>query len=158
MDIVPVHLRKMPLKYWGMVPSLSGPLRHQNGGHHGQWGYQRNGGKKLYVGNQYILHRNSMGGGNNLFIFYSIEDEDKWPPPCALRRLYPCAAPRRCPFVVVVRRSSSPPSPPSLSPMLCLIVVCNFFPSLSLWSMVCHRCRRLSVATTAILLPLMCTV
>ena len=86
--------------------------------------------EKMYVGNQYILHRNSTGGGNNLFIFYSIEDEDKWPPPCALRRLYPCAAPRRCPFVVVVRRSSSPPSPPSLSPMLCLIVVCNFFPSL----------------------------
>ena len=38
MDIVPVHLRKMPLKYWGMVPSLSGPLRHQNGGHHGMGG------------------------------------------------------------------------------------------------------------------------
>jgi hypothetical protein len=34
MGIVHIHLRKMPLKYWGMVPSQSGPLWLQSGGHH----------------------------------------------------------------------------------------------------------------------------
>ncbi len=35
MSIVLMHLRKMPLKYWGVVPSQSGPLWLQSVGHHG---------------------------------------------------------------------------------------------------------------------------
>ncbi len=35
-EIVTIHLWKMPLKYWGMVPSLNGPLGlQQSGVHHG---------------------------------------------------------------------------------------------------------------------------
>jgi hypothetical protein len=53
MDIVPMHLRKMPLIYRGMVPSQSGPLWLQSGGHHGLGQYLRNGGNE-------ILPRNSI--------------------------------------------------------------------------------------------------
>ncbi len=53
MGIVPMHLRKMPLMYWGMVPSQSGPLWLQSGGHHGLGGY-------LWNGRNKILPRNSM--------------------------------------------------------------------------------------------------
>jgi hypothetical protein len=55
MDIVPMHLRKMPLIYRGMVPSQSGPLWLQSGGHHGLGQYLRNGGNE-------ILPRNSIIG------------------------------------------------------------------------------------------------
>lgn len=41
MGIVPMHLRKMPLKYWGMVSSLNGPLWLPSVGHHGPGGYLR---------------------------------------------------------------------------------------------------------------------
>ena len=37
-ETVTMHLWKMPLKYWAMVPSLNGPLGLQNGGHHGLGG------------------------------------------------------------------------------------------------------------------------
>ena len=53
MSIVPMHLRKMLLKYWGMVPSQSGPLWLQSIGHHGLGGYLRNGRNE-------ILPRNSI--------------------------------------------------------------------------------------------------
>jgi hypothetical protein len=61
MGIVPMHNWKMPLKYWRMLPSQSRPLGlPQSGGHHGQGGgtYELEG-KKIYLGIQYILHRNS---------------------------------------------------------------------------------------------------
>jgi hypothetical protein len=52
MDIVPMHLRKMPLIYRVMVPSQSGPLWLQSIRHRlGQ--YLRNGGNE-------ILPRNSI--------------------------------------------------------------------------------------------------
>ena len=47
MDIVPMHLRKMSLKYRGMVPSQSWPLWLQSGGHHGLGRYLQNGGNKI---------------------------------------------------------------------------------------------------------------
>jgi hypothetical protein len=42
--IAPIHLREIPLKYWRMVPSQSGPLWLQSSRHHGRGGYLRNGG------------------------------------------------------------------------------------------------------------------
>jgi hypothetical protein len=62
MGIVPMHEWKMPLKYWGMIPSLSGPLGlQQSGGHHGQGGVpSKVVGTKFYLGIQYILRRNSV--------------------------------------------------------------------------------------------------
>ena len=35
MGIIHLHLRKMPLKYRGMIPSRSGPWWLPSGGHHG---------------------------------------------------------------------------------------------------------------------------
>ena len=35
--IVHIHLRKMPLKFWGIVPTPSGPWGLRSDGHHG-WG------------------------------------------------------------------------------------------------------------------------
>ena len=46
MDIVPMYSRKMSLKYRGMVPFGRGPLKLPSHGHHGQGGYQQNGGEK----------------------------------------------------------------------------------------------------------------
>ncbi len=57
MGIVPMHNWKMPLKYWGMLPSQSWPRTSWSGGR-----YLRIGGKKIYLGIQYILHRNSTEG------------------------------------------------------------------------------------------------
>ena len=48
MEIVPIYLRKMPLKYWGMVSSLNVPLWLPSVGH-GGGGYKM-AGTKLYVG------------------------------------------------------------------------------------------------------------
>jgi hypothetical protein len=69
--IVPMHLRKMPLKHGGMVPTGSRGLRR--GGHHGQGGFIETAGKKItqelstaYVGiqgegvKQQFNHINSM--------------------------------------------------------------------------------------------------
>ena len=43
--IVPMHLRKMPLKHGGMVPTGSRGLRR--GGHHGQGGFIETAGTKI---------------------------------------------------------------------------------------------------------------
>jgi hypothetical protein len=51
--IVSMHLRKMPLKYGGMVPTPSGSRGLRRGGHHDQVGVHKNGGKKIYVGIHY---------------------------------------------------------------------------------------------------------
>ena len=61
MGIVPMHEWKMSLKYWGMIPSLSGPLGlRQSGGHHDQGGVpMKMAGNKSNLGIQYILRRNS---------------------------------------------------------------------------------------------------
>ena len=55
MSIVPMHLRKMPLKYWGMVPSQSGPLWLQSFGHNGLGGYLQNGGNEIIPRNEMLL-------------------------------------------------------------------------------------------------------
>ena len=60
--IVHIHLRKMPLKYWGIVPTPSGPWGLWRGGHHGQGVFIKIAGTKNYVGIQYSLRRNSKGG------------------------------------------------------------------------------------------------
>jgi hypothetical protein len=67
MSIIPMHLRKMPLKYWGMVPSQSGPLwlQIQSIGHHGLGGTCETAGTKFYLGIRYSLHRNSKGGATH---------------------------------------------------------------------------------------------
>ncbi len=59
MSIVPMHLRKMPLKYWGVVPSQSGPLWLQSVGHHGLGSTCETAGTKFYLGIRYSLRRNS---------------------------------------------------------------------------------------------------
>jgi hypothetical protein len=61
--IVPMHLRKMPLKYGDMVPNPSGSRGLWRGEHHGQVGFIKLAGTKIYVGIQYSLRRNSIGGG-----------------------------------------------------------------------------------------------
>ena len=53
-----MHLMKMPLKYWGMIPSRSGPWGLRSGGHH-----DKKAGTKKDVGIKYILRRNSIWGG-----------------------------------------------------------------------------------------------
>jgi hypothetical protein len=60
--IVPMHNWKMPLKYWGMLPYQSGPLRlPKSGGHHGQVVVpMKMAGTKSNLGIQYILRRNSV--------------------------------------------------------------------------------------------------
>ena len=63
--IVHIHLRKMPLKYWGMVPTPSGPWGLQSNGHHGWGGLIKMAGRIKHVGIQYILQRNSTGGVKN---------------------------------------------------------------------------------------------
>ena len=60
--IVPMHLRKMPLKHGGMVPTPSGSRGLRRGGHHGQGGFLKTAGTKNYAGIKYSLHRNSSGG------------------------------------------------------------------------------------------------
>ena len=70
MGIVPMHLRKMALKYWGMVSSLNGPLWLPSVGHHGLGVPSEMAGKYFYVGIKYILRRNPMGGSNNNLIIY----------------------------------------------------------------------------------------
>jgi hypothetical protein len=60
--IVHIHLRKMPLKFWGIVPTPSGPWWLQSDGHHGQGVFIKIEGTKNYIGIQYILQRNSKGG------------------------------------------------------------------------------------------------
>jgi hypothetical protein len=74
MNIVPIHLRKKPLKYWGMVLSQSGPLWLQSVGHHGLGGTCKTAGTKFYLGIRYSVCRNSKGGGLhiNLIPFYLI--------------------------------------------------------------------------------------
>ena len=52
MGIVPMHLRKIPLMYRGMVPSPSGPLWLQIGGHHGLDRYLRNDGNEILPRNK----------------------------------------------------------------------------------------------------------
>ncbi len=51
MGIVPMHNWKMPLKYWGVFPSQSWPLRlPESGAHHGQGGGNLQiGGKKIHL-------------------------------------------------------------------------------------------------------------
>ena len=61
--IVPMHLRKMPLKHGGMVPTPSGSRVLRRGGHHGQGGFIETAGTKNYAGIKCSLRRNSMGGG-----------------------------------------------------------------------------------------------
>jgi len=46
MGIVPMHLRKMPLKYWGMVP-----LQLPSAGHQGRGGELQNGRNKIICRN-----------------------------------------------------------------------------------------------------------
>ena len=49
MGFVPMHPWKMRLKYWGMLPSQSGPLGlRQSRGYHGCGGLYKNGGNKNY--------------------------------------------------------------------------------------------------------------
>ncbi len=55
MGIIPMHLRKMPLKYWGMVPSWSGPLRYRTADTMVKGVPSEMVGIKLYVGIKYIL-------------------------------------------------------------------------------------------------------
>jgi hypothetical protein len=54
MSIVPMHLRKMPLIYRVMVPSQSGPLWLQSGGHHGLGQYLQNGGNEILPRNEIL--------------------------------------------------------------------------------------------------------
>ena len=61
--IVPMHLRKMPLKYWGMASSPSGPWGLRSSGHHGRGGFLTTAGTKHHIGIWYILQRNSTEGG-----------------------------------------------------------------------------------------------
>ncbi len=61
--IVPMHLRKMPLKHGGMVATPSGSRGLRRGGHHGQGGVIETAGTKKYAGIKYSLRRNSRGGG-----------------------------------------------------------------------------------------------
>ena len=60
--VVPIYLRKMPLKHGGMVPTPSGSrgLRRE---HHGQGEFLKMAGTKNYAGIKYSLRRNSRGGG-----------------------------------------------------------------------------------------------
>ena len=62
-EIVPMHLRKMPLKHGGMVPTPSGSRGLRRGGHHGQGRFLKTAGTKNYVGIKYSLRRNSKGEG-----------------------------------------------------------------------------------------------
>ncbi len=64
MVTVPMHEWKMPMKYWGMLPSPCGPFGLlQSGGYHGQGGVPtKMAGKKSYLGIHYILRRNSGKG------------------------------------------------------------------------------------------------
>ena len=62
MGIVPMHLRKMPLMFRGMVPSQSRPLWLQSGGHRGLGGYQRNGENETLCRNQMISTKEFSGG------------------------------------------------------------------------------------------------
>ena len=57
--VVPMHLRKMPLKHGGMVSTPNG----SRSGHHGQGGFKKLAGTKNYVGIKYNLHKNSKGEG-----------------------------------------------------------------------------------------------
>ena len=61
MGTVPMHEWKMPMKYWGMLPSPCGPLGLlQSGRYHGQGGVPMiMAGNKSNLGIQYILRRNS---------------------------------------------------------------------------------------------------
>ena len=54
--IAPIHLREIPLKYWRMVPSQSGPLWLQSSRHHGRGGTYEMAGTTVYLGIQYILY------------------------------------------------------------------------------------------------------
>ena len=63
--IVHIHLRKMPLKFWGIVPTPSGPWGLRSDGHHGWGGLIKMAGRIKDVGIQYILRRNSTGGVKN---------------------------------------------------------------------------------------------
>jgi hypothetical protein len=84
MDIVPMHLRKMPLTYRGMAPSQSGPLWLQSGGHHGLGQYLRNGGNKILPRNLIISTEEFEVRGStiNLILFY-FNHEDELPPHAA---------------------------------------------------------------------------
>ena len=57
-----MHLRKMPLEYWGMIPSRSGPWGHGAADTMVRGGglVYKTAGTKKDVGIKYILHRNSI--------------------------------------------------------------------------------------------------
>jgi len=48
--IVHIYLRKMPLKFWGIVPTPSGPWGLRSDGHHGWGGLIKMAGRKKHIG------------------------------------------------------------------------------------------------------------
>ena len=61
--IAHIHLRKMPLKFWGIVPTPSGPWGLRSDGHHGQGVFIKIAGTKKSRRNLIWATKEFKGGG-----------------------------------------------------------------------------------------------